>query len=57
METTHIGLSQSEPSAIVNSTGNDGVTIFVGTSVLIYVLMLFAFAPRQLSPNRRKSSL
>ena len=57
MKTTHIAFTQTEPASRTNVTGHDGMTIFVGTSVLIYVLLLFVLAPRQLSMSRRKSSL
>ena len=57
METTHVALTQSESSVVTNSTGHDGIAIFAGTSVLLYVLLLCALAPRQLLLNRRKSSL
>ncbi len=57
MSTTYIGLSQPEQSVMTNTPRNDGGAVFVGTSVLIYVLLLFALAPKQLSPNRRKPSL
>ncbi len=57
METTHIASAQSESSVIVNSANHDGVAIYVGTSVLIYVLLLFVLAPKQLPLHRRKSSL
>ena len=57
METTHIASAQSEPSVIVNGANHSGVDIYVGTSVLIYVLLLFVLAPKQLPLHRRKSSL
>ena len=57
METIHIASTQSESSVIVNGPNHDGIAIYVGTSVLIYVLLLFVLAPKQLLLNRRKSSL
>ncbi|MEM7796110.1 MAG: hypothetical protein AAF579_16855 [Cyanobacteria bacterium P01_C01_bin.118] len=57
METTHIAFTQAEPAGSTNTAGHDGGTIFVGTSVLIYVLLLFVLAPRRLALSRRKSSL
>lgn len=57
METTHMAFTQTEPVGSTNMADHDGITIFVGTSVLIYVLMLFVLAPRHLLLSRRKSSL
>lgn len=57
METTHIAFTQTEPAVATTTINQDGTDIFMGTSVLIYVLLLFVLAPRQLALNRRKSSL
>ena len=57
METKQVAFTQIDPSVKTNNTGHSDVAIFVGTSVLIYVLLLWALAPRRLSMSRRKSSL
>ena len=54
---TYAVVSQPESSAVMPETPQDGMTAYVGISVLVYVLLLFMFAPRHNPLNRRKSSL
>ena len=50
-------LVQSKPSSVTREAQHDGIATYVGISVLVYVLLLFVFAPRRNPLNRRKSSL
>ncbi|MEM1256311.1 MAG: hypothetical protein AAGI69_28065 [Cyanobacteria bacterium P01_H01_bin.21] len=50
-------VTQPESSVITSESHHDGIAAYVGISVLVYVLVLFMFAPRQNPLNRRKSSL
>jgi hypothetical protein len=54
---THVSLASSEPSVGVNDPTNSVSAAYVGVSVLIYVLLLFALAPKHNLLSRRKSSL
>ena len=56
MEATHVASTASEPIALGGQpTGNNQISIYLGTSVLIYIVLLCALAPKQLPLNRRKS--
>ena len=50
-------VAQPESSVIAPEPHHDGIAAYVGIRVLVYVLLLFMFAPRQNPLNRRKSSL
>ena len=54
---TYVNIAQVEAPVITNEIEQDSLAPYFGVSVLVYVLLLFMFAPRRNRLNRRKSSL